>query len=58
MIVYIVEELPSKEECKKFCSAEQTENRNLITIANGVISSVYIGIGSYLLDVRYGLLLL
>lgn len=42
-IAYIVDELPSLQECKKFCSEDKNENRNLITINNGVITNCYKG---------------
>lgn len=42
-IAYIVDELPSLNECKKFCSSDKNENRNLITIDNGIISNCYKG---------------
>ena len=42
-IAYIVDELPSLQECKKFCSADKNENRNLITINNGIITNCYKG---------------
>lgn len=42
-IAYIVDELPSLSECKHFCSDDKTENRNLITINNGIITNCYKG---------------
>lgn len=42
-IAYIVDELPSLQECKKFCSSDKNENRNLITIDNGIITKCYKG---------------
>lgn len=42
-IAYIVDKLPSLNECKIFCSSDKRENRNLITINNGVISNCYKG---------------
>lgn len=42
-IAYIVDELPSLLECKKFCSEYKNENRNLITINNGIITNCYKG---------------
>lgn len=42
-IAYIVDELPSLQECKKFCSEDKNENRNLITIDNGIITNCYKG---------------
>lgn len=42
-IAYIVDELPSLQECKKFCSDDKNENRNLITINDGIITNCYKG---------------
>lgn len=42
-IAYIVDELPSLSECKHFCSDDKAENRNLITIDDGIISNCYKG---------------
>lgn len=42
-IAYIVDKLPSLNECKIFCSSDKNENRNLITINNGIITSCYKG---------------
>ena len=42
-VVYVVDELPDKTECKRFCSESPDENRNLITIKDGVVSEVYKG---------------
>lgn len=42
-VLYIVDELPDKAECKRFCSAEPSENRNVATVSDGVITSVYKG---------------
>lgn len=42
-IAYIVDELPSLSECKIFCSSDKNENRNLITIDDGIISNCYKG---------------
>lgn len=42
-IAYIVDELPDLSECKNFCSSDKRENRNLITIDNGIITSCYKG---------------
>lgn len=42
-IAYIVDELPSLNECKHFCSSDKNENRNLITIDDGIISNCYKG---------------
>lgn len=42
-VVYVVDELLDKNECKRFCSADPNENRNLITVKDGVVSAVYKG---------------
>jgi hypothetical protein len=42
-VLYIVDELPDKAECKRFCSADPSENRNVATVSDGVIASVYKG---------------
>lgn len=42
-VFYAFNELPSKEECKKFCSADPTENRNIIVVKNGIVSACYKG---------------
>jgi hypothetical protein len=42
-VVYVVDELPDKAECKRFCSEDPNENRNLITIKDGAVSEVYKG---------------
>ena len=42
-VLYIVDELPDKAECKRFCSSDPSENRNVATVSDGVITSVYKG---------------
>lgn len=42
-VIYIVDELPDKGECKKWCSEDPLENRNLATIVDGHIDKVYKG---------------
>lgn len=42
-VIYIVNELPDKGECKKWCSEDPLENRNLATIVDGHIDKVYKG---------------
>ena len=42
-VVYVVDELPDKAECKRFCSEDSNENRNLITIKDGAVIEVYKG---------------
>ena len=41
-VIYVVDELPSLQECKTFCS-DKEENMNLITVENGIVTSVYKG---------------
>mgnify|MGYP006333953931 FL=1 len=41
-VIYVVDELPSLQECKTFCS-DKEENRNLIIVENGIVTSVYKG---------------
>ena len=42
-VIYIVDELPDKAECKRWCSEDPLENRNLATIVDGRIDKVYKG---------------
>lgn len=42
-IHYVVDALPSLGECKKFCSSDPNENRNLIVIENGEVVDCYKG---------------
>lgn len=42
-VVYSVDALPSPDECKKFCSASPSENRNLMTVRDGIVTAVYKG---------------
>ena len=41
-VIYVVDELPPLQECKVFCS-DKIENRNIITIEDGIVTSVYKG---------------
>ena len=41
-VVYVVDTLPSLQECKKFCS-DKEENRNLCVVKNGVVTECYKG---------------
>lgn len=41
-VVYVVDKLPSLQECKKFCS-DKKENRNLCVVKNGVVTECYKG---------------
>ena len=40
---YVVEEQPSFQEAKAFCDEDKTENRNVITIRNGIVTDCYKG---------------
>lgn len=40
---YVVEEQPSFQEAKAFCDADLTENRNIITIKDGIVTGCYKG---------------
>ena len=40
---YVFDEMPSYQECKKFCVADKSENRNIITIKNGIVTGCYKG---------------
>lgn len=42
-VVYSVDTLPSLDVCKKFCSASPSENRNLMTVRDGIVTAVYKG---------------
>lgn len=44
-VVYVVDAIPSPQESKAFCSADKSENRNIITIdaRRGVVSGCYKG---------------
>lgn len=59
-VVYVVDEIPSLQEAKVFCSADKSENRNLITVdeRKGVVMTCYKGsideINNSLID-TYGL---
>lgn len=41
--VYVVDEIPSLQEAKEFCSADKDENRNLITVNKGIVTGCYKG---------------
>lgn len=41
-VMYVVDELPSLQECKTFCS-DKVENRNLIVIEDGIVTKCYKG---------------
>lgn len=42
-VYYVFKELPSFDECRKFCSADPAENRNIIVINNGIVTDCFIG---------------
>lgn len=42
-VYYIFDKLPSFDECRKFCSEDTNENRNIIVINNGVVTDCFIG---------------
>lgn len=42
-VYYVFDELPSFDECRKFCSADPDENRNIIVIKNGIVVDCFIG---------------
>lgn len=41
-VIYVVDVLPSLQECKRFCS-DKEENRNLCVVKNGVVTECYKG---------------
>lgn len=42
-VFYVFDKIPSFTECRKFCSEDPTENRNIITIKNGIVDQCFIG---------------
>ena len=42
-IHYVMDQIPDLSECKKFCSSDPNENRNIITISNGIVTGCYKG---------------
>ena len=42
-VFYVFPALPTKEECKKFCSADPSENRNIIVVEDGIVTGCYKG---------------
>lgn len=42
-IFYVFDKMPSFDECKKFCSQNPDENRNIIVINNGQVTDCFIG---------------
>ena len=43
-IYYVVKEQPSFQEAKAFCDSNLSENRNVITIKNGIVTDCYKGV--------------
>lgn len=42
-VVYVFNELPERQQCTEFCLADKNENRNIITIVDGIVTGCYIG---------------
>lgn len=42
-VYYVFDKLPEFQECRNFCSADPTENRNIIVINNGIVTDCFIG---------------
>lgn len=42
-VYYVFDTLPTFDECRKFCSADPDENRNIIVINNGIVTNCFIG---------------
>lgn len=42
-VVYVFEEMPSFQECQKFCTEDPRENRNIIVLENGVVKNCFKG---------------
>lgn len=42
-VYYVFDELPSFAECRKFCSEDINENRNIIVIKDGIVTDCFIG---------------
>ena len=42
-VFYVFDKIPSFAECRKFCSEDPNENRNIITIKNGIVEQCFIG---------------
>lgn len=43
-VYYVFDKLPSFKECREFCSADESENRNIIVIENGIVTDCFIGV--------------
>lgn len=42
-VYYVFDELPEFSECRRFCSEDKDENRNIIVIRDGIVSECFIG---------------
>lgn len=42
-VVYVFDELPSDQECARFCAEDPAENRNIIVVRDGQIAACYKG---------------
>lgn len=42
-VYYVLGTLPSFAECQSFCAADETENRNIITIEDGIVTQCFKG---------------
>ena len=42
-VVYVVDELPSFVDCKKFCAETKDENRNILSVENGIVTKCFKG---------------
>lgn len=40
---YVFDKMPSFAECKEFCDTDKSENRNIITIDDGIVTGCYKG---------------
>lgn len=43
-VYYVFEKMPDFHECRTFCSGDSSENRNIITIVNGLVDDAFIGV--------------
>ena len=42
-VVYVVDELPDKAECKTFCAEDKNENRNVLSVRDGIVEKCFKG---------------
>lgn len=42
-VVYVFAQMPSFQECQKFCNEDPEENRNIIVVENGIVASCFKG---------------